>query len=117
MKIRNNLKLIFDTRNQPQLSNAIVARLKQFGFSPCNTHPWNNVSIGYKCNQKIHYGGCISDTQMWDNFRLTTLNDLYDIPKDADWFYDIPVHTVSFDGDDPITINAASLEELKAVLA
>ena len=110
--IFDKIGLKFDTRARPELQRAILARLTQLGYAICpseNTSPSNNVTVNWN-SYAVNKGSCPMGWSEFDELRLTTLEDLYDIDS---W---LPkTHTIVIDGKE-IVLNEESYETMKASL-
>lgn len=75
-------ELVFNVADRPELLEAITSRLEELGFTKslyATTGGATNVSVGL-CDNGIYSIGVFSvESTIYSDFRLTTLEDLYDI--------------------------------------
>ena len=72
-------QLVFNVANRPAYREAIVARLEALGFEMTRAVPDpDNISTNWD-GHGIHCGCCRVTDEIFVDYRLTTLEDLYDI--------------------------------------
>lgn len=108
------LKLKFDVTNEDgsinkELSGAIESRLLELGgfrLSQTKMIGWGAIILGYDGNCEVTGSNCHLDASVLNDHTLSTLDDLYHLPK---------THTITIDGKD-VELSHESFENLREQL-